>query len=526
MSRDGALAAAGPAAQAARRRAIVSSRLRRALRGAAVPAFLLVANLLLRAFSFAPAVIDTDEGLYMLQAREWLVGNWPLVGVWDMHPVGAPALFALIMAVLGDDIWVPRLLGLLGTWLTAWALFAIVRFATAPPALGLAAGLLYLAHATLLGGLATNTEVLFSPFTAWSMALGLRAARLAIEDGVAPPFAKVVAMGLMIGFALAIKPVTFFEGSLAWLLLVGPAAWRGVLPPGRVALYAAAYALLCATPTLAFGAAYWLRGEFDAFLVGSFLAPMRYAGERVRLLDAGRYTLIAAMILLWAFVLVVPAVLRPRVRRGPVALLRWLCIAWFGAATLGVVLPGMYFQHYFLMWLPPLSLLAALGARRLARATRPGLVVAAFALIVGGVALDAWRSSTVPRLYGAIGLTGPDPVREVAAALRREIAPGDAIWVVNYHPAIYVLAGAGLATRYAFPAQLVGPYWSVTGIDPNEEVARILATTPKAIVIDRGWWPNVRPRIAAMIEEALAENYDLAAVAQEERGPVEVWRLR
>jgi len=29
-----------------------------------------------------------------------------------------------------------------------------------------------------------------------------------------------------------------------------------------------------------------------------------------------------------------------------------------------------------------------------------------------------------------------------------------------------------------------------------------------------------------MIEEALAEHYDLAAVVWEERGPVEVWRLR
>ncbi len=67
-------------------------------------------------------------------------------------------------------------------------------------------------------------------------------------------------------------------------------------------------------------------------------------------------------------------------------------------------------------------------------------MVAAFALIVGGVAVDAWRSSSVPRLYGAIGLTGPDPVREVANALRREIEPGDAVWVVNYHPALYVLA--------------------------------------------------------------------------------------
>ena len=524
MTPEGSPAQHRPAS--ARRLALPPSRLRRLVRGAAVPLLLLAAAFVLRAFAFAAAVIDTDEGLYWLQAREWLAGNWPLVGVWDMHPVGAPALFAAAMGLLGESFWVPRLLGVLTTWLTAWALYAIVRFATAPPALGLAAGLLYLAHSTLLGGLATNTEILFAPLTAWSMALGLRAARRALEHDEAPPAYKILAMGLMIGFALAIKPVAVFEGCLAWVLLVGPAVLRRLMGWGRVAAYALSYALLCATPTLLFGLAYLLQRQLDAFVVGTFLAPLRYAGARVALGDAARYTLIAAMILFWAFALVAPILFRPRTRRGPVALLRWMALAWFAAATAAVIMPGMYYQHYFLIWLSPLSLLAALGARRLARAARPGLVVAAFALLVGGVAVDAWRSSTVPRLYGAIGLGGPDPVREVSAALRRAIEPGERVWVVNYHPAVYVLAQAGLATRYAFPAQLVGPYWRVTGIDPNEEVARILASTPQALVIDRGWWPNVRPRIAAMIEEALAEHYDLAAVVYEERGPVEVWRLR
>jgi 4-amino-4-deoxy-L-arabinose transferase-like glycosyltransferase len=501
-------------------------RLRRLLHSAAVPALLLVAAILLRAFAFVPAVIDTDEGLYMVQAREWLRGSWPLVGVWDMHPVGAPALFALFMGLFGEEIWVFRMMGVLGTWLTAWALFAIVRFATAPPALGLAAGLLYLAHSTLLGGLATNTEILFAPLVAWSMALGLRAARRALDHDEAPPFGKIIAMGLLIGCALAIKPVSVFEGCLAWALLVGPAVWRGLMRWRRLLGYAAAYAFFCAMPTLLLGVAYLLRGELDAFITGTFIAPLRYAGGRVGLVDSSRFTLIVVMILLWAFALVLPALIRPPVRRGPVALLRWVAVAWFIAATAAVIMPGMFYQHYFLIWLPPLSLLAALGARRLARAARPGLVVPAFALLVGGVALDAWRSSTVPMLYSAIGLGGPDPVREVSAAIRREIDPGDEVWVVNYHPALYVLSEAGLATRYAFPGQLVGAYWRVTGIDPNEEVERILTSNPRAIVVDRGWWPRVRPRIAAMIEDALAERYELASVVYEERGPVEIWRLR
>ncbi|HWT10346.1 MAG TPA: glycosyltransferase family 39 protein, partial [Roseomonas sp.] len=191
--------AAGPDRVQAPGLVLPSPRIRRLLRGASVPVILLLAALLLRAFAFVPAVIDTDEGLYMVQAREWLHGNWPLVGVWDMHPVGAPALFSAFMWLFGEAVWVFRLLGLIGTWLTAWALFAIVRFATAPPALGLAAGLLYLAHTTLLGGLATNTEILFAPLVAWSMALGLRGARRALEHDEQPPFFKIVVMGLLIG---------------------------------------------------------------------------------------------------------------------------------------------------------------------------------------------------------------------------------------------------------------------------------------------------------------------------------------
>ncbi|MFM7610694.1 MAG: glycosyltransferase family 39 protein, partial [Alphaproteobacteria bacterium] len=182
---------------------------------ALVPLLFLVLALLLRSFSFVAAVIDTDEGLYMLQAREWLDGHWPIVAVWDMHPVGAPAIFAVFMAIFGDDLWVLRALGAVCVAATASALFHAVRYAGGSPALGLAAGVFYIAHSGLLGGLATNTEILFAPLVGWAMALGLRGAVDALERSKPPRWRDMVVMGGLIGFALTLKPVTFFEGALA-----------------------------------------------------------------------------------------------------------------------------------------------------------------------------------------------------------------------------------------------------------------------------------------------------------------------
>ncbi|MEN9499431.1 MAG: hypothetical protein RIS83_1250 [Pseudomonadota bacterium] len=493
---------------------------------ALVPLLFFVLALAFRSFSFVAAVIDTDEGLYMLQAREWLRGGWPLVAVWDMHPVGAPAIFAAVMAIFGDGIWVLRALGAACVAGTATALFSAVRFTGGPPALGLAAGGLYIAHSGLLGGLATNTEILFTPLTSWAMAIGLRSTVRALEKNQPPSQWDIVLTGLLIGGALSIKPVTFFEGCLAWLLLVGPAYRAGLMDLRRLAAAALLYAMICALPTVIFGLVYFWRGEFDLFVEGAFLAPLRYAGKRLSLGDSFRFALVAVLSLLWAFLLALPALLRPRNQHGPLALLRRFGFLWFLAASAAVIMPGQFYQHYFLIWLPPLSLLAALGARHLARMLRPGVVVLGFQLLVGAIALDAWRVAALPRLERGIGLGAPDPVRRTAEAVMQEIDPGDAIWVINYHPTVYVLADAALPTRYAFPAHLAGPYYRVTGIDSYAEITRILESHPRVLVLDRGWWPTIRRRAAVLVEAALEEQYELVATVPEERGPVEIWRLR
>jgi hypothetical protein len=502
--------------------------LRRAARALGPPLVFLAASLLLRSLAFTIAVFDTDEGLYIVQAREWLRGGWPLVAVWDMHPIGAPALFALAFLLLGENIEAVRVLGAVCVAVTAWALRRAVLVAGVPGPVGWGAGLLYIAYSLRLGGLATNTEILFAPFVVLAVTVGIAAARNALVAGRAPRTRQLVAMGLLMGCAFAIKPVVTPEGCLAFALLTFPALFaRGrLLPVGRFLAWAAAYAGLVLLPTLLFGLAYALQGQFEAFLDGSFLAPFRYALGRLPPPEAARLIAVAALILAWPFGLTMAALWRWLPRRGAAGRLVLIGLFWLTAATVAVAGPGFYFQHYFLIWLPPLSLLAALGAWRLSRLARQGRERFAHALILGLVVLSSWLGAFVPLLDRGIGFVQPDPVRQVAEAIRQELAPGETIFVANYHPVVYFLSGAEVPTRFVFPAHLTGAFPRLAGVDTDEEVRRVLGSEPRFIVVDRGWWWSMRPEAAGLIAAALADGYELAETVTEERGPVEVWRRR
>jgi hypothetical protein len=89
---------------------------------------------------------------------------------------------------------------------------------------------------------------------------------------------------------------------------------------------------------------------------------------------------------------------------------------------------------------------------------------------------------------------------------------------------IYALADAALPTRFVFPAHLTGGFTQVADIDTDAEVRRILATRPRLVLVDRGWWWHLRPSAAAILTEVLERDYTLEATVAEERGPVELWR--
>jgi hypothetical protein len=196
----------------------------------------------LRWASFLPSVIDWDESLYLSGAR-MAARQLAAFGVWDMHPVGAPAMIAAAFLLLGEHLEAVRLLGAAcvgGHRLRPVRAGAPGRRA-AQPRYGAALALRRAFRAAGRAGLQHRDPVRADGRLGPGLALRSRR-RLASAD----------AWGVLIGLALLVKPVAAPEGCLAFALLAWPTLasrdWR------RLGRWRWPMRALCAAPTLLVGA--------------------------------------------------------------------------------------------------------------------------------------------------------------------------------------------------------------------------------------------------------------------------------
>ncbi len=99
----------------------------------------------------------------------------------------------------------------------------------------------------------------------------------------------------------------------------------------------------------------------------------------------------------------------------------------------------------------------------------------------------------------------------VAAAARVE--HGGCIYVYDSYPALYMLTGSCLPTRWAFPGHLAtnDENSASLGVDPVLEVARIMRSGPEAIVDNLPHFRGGNPLTRAVLERELASGYALVA---------------
>jgi len=148
---------------------------------------------------------------------------------------------------------------------------------------------------------------------------------------------------------------------------------------------------------------------------------------------------------------------------GPVVLLA-LCaqgggpiLWWLGAMLAAALVGGRMYGHYFLLAVPPLCVLAGMGAARLwpTAEARPRLrraLVATTALLAAGQLVGAalYEGAT-----DSFWTPKPD-YRQVAAHIRANTTEEDRVFVWGWFPALYVASDRCPSTRFVYAHHLAG----------------------------------------------------------------------
>jgi hypothetical protein len=450
-----------------------------------VAALLLVIALAVRAVDFGNPVIHVDEQYYLLVGDRLLHGALPYVDIWDRKPIGLFAIFAAIRLLPGDGVLAYQLVATLFAAATAWLVQHGARRLGATYLAAFVAGAAYIIWLPLLSGRGGQSPVFYNLFVTAAAVLTLRLPALAARGALRAIALNGAAACLLAGLAIQTKYTPAIEGAFfglahLWYLRRAGASWP------IMAAAALSWVALGVTPTALVVAIYWAHGPaaFQAFWFANFqsiLLRSHYAYPPG--LIARRLLGTNALLL----PLTVCAALAWRRRDEP----RLLAFGWLGAAIVGYLVLGTFFDHYALPLIAPLALLASLTFSRHGRAIVATLGIGLTLLVVrtairNGDAAGAYRLAHV--------------VEANSGSECPYVFTGDSI--------TYLLAHACLPTAYAFPSTLAyAPEQGATGIDEAGEVRRILGHRPPVIV--RGSEPLAEWNEAsrALVEAALARDY-------------------
>lgn len=471
--------------------------------------FVLAFATIMRLRSFPPTVIDWDESLYAVVARELMEGRLPYVSAFEIKPLGVFIAMAGFMATFGKTVFAIRLLGLICVCATCLLLYAIARCGGLSRLAALASAMFYAGVTTTMGGLATNIEILYAPFV---VAAALVALRTAGQRDPIRQIGATLGIGFLIGLAAWFKYLAVLPGS-ALILMLLIAWWARGARVIHIGFLGAVFWISAATPTIISGGYYAWLGHWSAFWHANFGFMSSYAalggGDfRESIVRAGMTVLPVALIATFG----IPSW---RARRFWVGALFF----WLIAEGAAVSVPGKFYDHYFILILPPVCLFGALGVDAVSRR-------------VGGLKVS-WLPATllvfacVPYvLYGVARWVWPlpDAPREIAEVIRSDQRPGDTLWVVNSEPVIYLLTGLPIPTVYVMPPHLLSAFSAIIPGNADSEISRLIATRPRYVVIDPEKWSSAVPQRRARIEAMLASEYRQIASFPFWYGPVLLYK--
>ena len=385
-------------------------------RWAPTAGLLFVVALLARVPGLIRPWFERDEAYIGVQAEALLRGQQLYVDVIDRKPPLAPLLYAAVTGVFGTDFRPVRLLLVLWIAATAMLLVALIVQLGSSRQAGVTGGLLYVLGTVAFmprDGQAANFEL-------WAVLPAVAAVLVALRAGSTArrPYAFAVA-GLLVGIATCFK-----QPFLATFVPVIILAARG---QGRLRSVVAA-ALGLAGAVLAIGVCFGLAGMTRWV----WMENEEYAlGLDVRVLGVAA-VMTGLFVLAHAPTVWLAGQAPPGRRRE-----RMIVVVWLATSLLAVAAGFRFRLHYYQQALPPLCVLAGIGAD----AARPRVrtVAVAATAVVGVVAVGAAFSPAAPT---------PQRLNNIVQFIDAHSRPDDPILVWGAVPEIYWRAQRPVAGRF------------------------------------------------------------------------------
>ncbi len=435
--------------------------------------FLLIAvSILMRFISFYPSVLDHDESTYMIIGRDILNGKALYTDVTDTKPAGIFLVYAGLEFLFGSSIFFKRLAFAIFVSITAYLIFLLALKIIKNKRAALASGFIYIFYTSIwtYHGLSPNTELLFNLTTAGGLLLFLD-----------PKIKNFFWGGLMMGTGFIIKYLVLFDLA-AFMLFFFTCDITGNPQIIREPRFWGRYLMAAAGFIIPFGLVnlwFWESGNFHDFYFITYVMPANYANDPsllrylVMLLDfTAKFLPISFLVFYVIFKRDKPFSVKNK----------YFFSVWIIFILLAIYMPGREYSHYTIQLMLPLSILAGLFFHPefiIDKITakiytgRTGIIALACAILI------------IQSVTFINEIVKPDYPREVAEIIKKELKPGDKVFVSNYEHIIYYILGMDSPTKFVHSGLLFGKYHKAFNIDATGEIKRIINSNPRFVVVER-----------------------------------------